>query len=489
METTCPVFRPTLEEFSQGFQQYVESVEQDVLGSGHGICKVIPPAGWWTAPDYRALVEDSTGEKMVKSPVTQLIAGKRGNYELTLMVKPSQSLKTFERKAQEAAARRNLDDGAAHTPAELERTFWRSLSSVMTPPMYGADCRGTLFGGAHASGWNVDNLNTTLQQRLQHCPVTGVSNAMLYVGMFGAMFAWHVEDMNLYSINYLHFGAAKSWYAVKPDNAARFESMAQALQPELAAECPEFLRHKCCVFSPARLKEHGIPFDTVVQRAGEFVLTFPKSYHSGFSHGFNIAESTNFLANPVAWALGHGREAGVCRCSPDSVFIDTSMFLESDRLALSAAAAAPPIPGRFEHSPHHAKRRRANPTSLCKDELTLDIETRPTKKHAGSKQRQLFVPAAALSTPPLTCPAASPPPPRKGRPALWTAGAGSGGGPWVIGARVSVKWNDGQSYCGRILRVHPYGPVDVLYDDSSIEERVEANLVRALPSALIKRRS
>ena len=41
-----------------------------------------------------------------------------------------------------------------------------------------------------------------------------MSTPMLYIGMVSATFAWHVEDHYLYSINYQHQGAAKTWYSV-----------------------------------------------------------------------------------------------------------------------------------------------------------------------------------------------------------------------------------------------------------------------------------
>ena len=54
----------------------------------------------------------------------------------------------------------------------------------------------------------------------------GITTSMLYFGMWRAMFAWHTEDVNLYSINYLHMGKPKSWYSVPPKHGKRIEALA-----------------------------------------------------------------------------------------------------------------------------------------------------------------------------------------------------------------------------------------------------------------------
>jgi len=135
----------------------------------------------------------------------------------------------------------------------------------------------------------------------------------------------HTEDMDLASVNYLHFGAPKSWYCVPPAHRARFERLMAGLLPDLFRACPEFLRHKELLVSPALLLQHSIPVVRVVQRPGEFVINYPGAYHSGFNHGYNCAESTNFATR--AW-IGIGVGAGVCTCHADSVAIQMSLFLD-----------------------------------------------------------------------------------------------------------------------------------------------------------------
>jgi hypothetical protein len=67
------------------------------------------------------------------------------------------------------------------------------------------------------------------------------------------------------------------------------------------------------------LKENWIPYETAIQFPGEFMVTFPGSYHAGYNHGFNIAEATNFATE--RW-IDIGRHANRCCCRPYSVFIN-----------------------------------------------------------------------------------------------------------------------------------------------------------------------
>lgn len=309
-EDTCFIFRPSEEEF-RDFRAYIEDIER--LHPGIGICKIIPPSSWFVR-EYDLSQINFT----VQTPVRQLVSGKGGAYHVDLVERGSMSLQQFRAQA-------NLNSYENDDYEERERRFWKQLrgNSGYGEALYGADVPGTLFSSKTLShlGWNLNNLDNMLRALKQ--PIPGVNTTMMYFGSWRALFAFHVEDLDLFSINYLHYGEPKSWYSIKPGERKHFEAMASACFQSDHYECREFLRHKTKIFSPARLKESAIKPVTVLQKVGEFVITFPGAYHAGFNHGFNIAEATNFAL--PSW-LDLGRKAGVCRCSSFSVHIDVEQL-------------------------------------------------------------------------------------------------------------------------------------------------------------------
>ena len=166
--------------------------------------------------------------------------------------------------------------------------------------------------------WQVEKVSGTR--------IEGVNTPYLYFGMWKTSFAWHTEDMDLYSINYLHFGQPKHWYAVPPRFGRRLERLAQNFFPQSYKDCRAFLRHKSTLISPQVLRKYGIPFDKITQEAGEIMITFPFGYHCGYNQGFNIAESTNF-ASP-RW-IEYGKKSRMCECSRDAVKIEMGIFVRN----------------------------------------------------------------------------------------------------------------------------------------------------------------
>ncbi|KAF7334399.1 Specific transcriptional repressor [Mycena venus] len=220
-----------------------------------------------------------------------------------------------------------------YTPSfctKLERAFWRNCG-LGKPAWYGADTMGSLFPStSNPAAWNVAALPSTLSRLLPSgTGLPGVNTPYLYFGMWRATFAWHVEDMDLFSINYIHFGAPKFWYAVPQGRAGALEDTMRGYFPKDTSQCPQFLRHKSFLASPTLLAQSAVRPNHLVQHAGEFVITYPRGYHAGFNLGLNCAESVNFALD--SW-LDEGRKAGVCRCVDFSVRIDVDQLLEDRRI-------------------------------------------------------------------------------------------------------------------------------------------------------------
>ena len=284
----------------------------------------------------------------------------------------------------------------------LERAFWSSLTS--SPPVYGADNPVSFFDEHLPWGWNLRDLQDLLH--VCNCPdIPGVTSPMTYFGMWKvspalqlrafvacsnvhgthdsvqhlgtllipalqskrqqiigvpacsaccqlpadiklfcvqSFFSWHVEDVDLYSVNYLHFGAPKVgfslalsachfcvvlccaqsespagcivlldtgqtaaeysgvhsaqtvqiWYCVSPKDRKRFEKLARSMFSQESHACAAFMRHKDILFSPKSLRSNGIEY-TVVRMGPHVVLTPASALHvGGWSGCMNCSRSS-----------------------------------------------------------------------------------------------------------------------------------------------------------------------------------------------------
>jgi jumonji domain-containing protein 2 len=285
--------------------------------------QVIPPPEW--VPRKSGYDIDSLNVT-IPAPICQVVTGKQGLYQQINIQKKSMTVQQYRDLAnsERYATPRHFDY------EDLERKYWKNITYVA--PIYGADVSGSLTDD-NVNEWNINRLGTILDYVNEDYGISieGVNTAYLYFGMWKTTFAWHTEDMDLYSINYLHFGAPKTWYSIPPEHGRRLERLANGFFPSSYKTCQAFLRHKMTLISPQILKQYSIPYNKITQEAGEIMITFPYGYHAGFNHGFNCAESTNFACE--RW-IEYGKRASQCTCSKDMVKISMDTFVkrfQSDR--------------------------------------------------------------------------------------------------------------------------------------------------------------
>lgn len=394
-----PIFRPTMEQF-EDFNRFI--MEIDKWGMKAGIVKVVPPKEWHES--LPALDEVVKGIK-IKNPIVQHISGHAGHFRQQNIekqksyniaqwkylseqpdyqppAKRGESRKDFKKRKnipQDDAIFEDFDyrfDDSEFTTERmdfLEKIYWKTIA--YKEPMYGADMPGSLFDDKTRS-WNVAHLDNLLNQL--DIKIPGVNDAYLYCGLWKSTFAWHLEDIDLYSINYIHFGAPKQWYSVNQEDEAKFYQIMADTFPEDHKACKEFLRHKTFLVSPQLLERHGLTVNRLHHYQGEFVITFPYGYHAGYNLGYNCAESVNF-ATPQ-W-VPIGKHAHKCLCISDSVGLDVER-LERRMLGL------PSDSDHSEDDGHQSGVSIGTPDSEIEDHLL-------PKPHSPSKLKPKARPKSA----------------------------------------------------------------------------------------------
>ncbi|XP_020978798.1 lysine-specific demethylase 5B isoform X1 [Arachis ipaensis] len=231
------------------------------------------------------------------------------------------TLEAFRRIA-DRSRRRWFGSGPV-SRVQMEKKFWEIVEGSVgeVEVMYGNDLDTSVYGSGFPRvadqkmqsvddklwqeyatiPWNLNNLpklKGSMLRSIQH-NITGVMVPWLYIGMLFSSFCWHFEDHCFYSMNYLHWGEPKCWYSVPGNQASAFEKVMRSSLPDLFDAQPDLLFQLVTMLNPSVLQENGVPVYSVLQEPGNFVITFPRSYHGGFNLGLNCAEAVNFA--PADW--------------------------------------------------------------------------------------------------------------------------------------------------------------------------------------------
>nr|GMD34542.1 lysine-specific demethylase REF6 [Ipomoea batatas] len=331
----APEYHPTLEEFQDPIA-YIFKIEGEA--SKYGICKIVPPVGMPPKKTAIANLNKSLAARPHSTfttrqqqigfcprrhrPVQKPVWQSGENYTLQQF---EAKAKGFEKNYLKKGSKKGL------SPLEVESLYWKATVDKPFSVEYANDIPGSAFApkkadsvGAVGEGatvaeteWNMRGVSRARGSLLKFMKeeIPGVTSPMVYIAMMFSWFAWHVEDHDLHSLNYLHMGAGKTWYGVPRDAAVAFEEVIRLqgyggeINPLVTFAT---LGEKTTVMSPEVLLNAGVPCCRLVQDVGEFVVTFPRAYHSGFSHGFNCGEASN-IATP-GW-LRVAKDAAIRRAS------------------------------------------------------------------------------------------------------------------------------------------------------------------------------
>ncbi|KAL2455097.1 Transcription factor jumonji (jmj) family protein/zinc finger (C5HC2 type) family protein [Abeliophyllum distichum] len=301
----CPIYCPTKEEFEDPLA-YLQKIAPEA--SKYGICKIVSPV-LASVPAGVVLMKEKAGFRFTTRVQPLRLAEWDTDDRVTFFMSGrNYTLRDFEKMANKVFARRYHSAGGLPS-TYLEKEFWQEIACGKTESVeYACDVDGSAFSSSPndplgKSKWNLKKLSRLPKSilRLLETAIPGVTEPMLYIGMLFSMFAWHVEDHYLYSINYHHCGAAKTWYGIPGHAALDFEKVVREhvythdiLSANEEDSAFDVLLGKTTLFPPKILLDHDVPVFKAVQKPGEFVITFPRAYHAGFSHGFNCGEAVNF---------------------------------------------------------------------------------------------------------------------------------------------------------------------------------------------------
>ncbi|XP_061360879.1 lysine-specific demethylase REF6 [Gastrolobium bilobum] len=393
----APEYRPSVAEFQDPIG-YIFKIEKEA--SNYGICKIIPPFPPSSKKTAIANLNRSlpnptftTRQQQIgfcprkPRPVQRPVWQSGDHYTFQEFEAKAKSFeKTYLKLKRHNKKGQGQGQGQAQGPLETETLFWKATVDKPFSVEYANDMPGSAFAAAKCrdsgdppatladTAWNmrgVSRANGSLLRFMKE-EIPGVTSPMVYVAMLFSWFAWHVEDHDLHSLNYLHMGAGKTWYGVPRDAAVAFEEVVRVhgyggeINPLVTFA---ILGEKNTVMSPEVFISAGVPCCRLVQNAGEFVVTFPRAYHTGFSHGFNCGEAAN-IATPE-W-LNVAKDAAIRRASINYPPMVSHFQLLYD-LALALCSR---IPGGISAEPRSSRlkdKKKGEGETVIKELFVQDV--------------------------------------------------------------------------------------------------------------------
>ncbi|THF96972.1 hypothetical protein TEA_026090 [Camellia sinensis var. sinensis] len=167
------------------------------------------------------------------------------------------------------------------------REFWKDMARGKKRTVeYGVNVDGSAFSCAlhdqlGRSKWNLKISDTSTPSQI-NIAIVGNRNSVLII---------------------ITFCAPKTLYGVPSHAAPEFEKVVQhyvysgaILSTSGKDGAFGVLMDKPTMFPPNILLQQDAPVYKAVQLPGEFIITFPRSYHAGFSHGPKLVSVMHFFA-------------------------------------------------------------------------------------------------------------------------------------------------------------------------------------------------
>ncbi|KAK6606201.1 JmjC domain-containing protein [Botrytis cinerea] len=332
-----PVFVPTMAQFKD-FNLFMDKVNK--YGMKSGIVKVIPPPEWKAALPP---LDDAIKTIRVKDPIKQDIMGQSGTYrQANILHQRSYNLPQWRQlcdqsehqpPAKRGERRANVEKvkattrakastpGGKRKPGRLSRLKTNATvdSEVGTPDRLPTPISPKIEGDSPSVKQEPKAISVSSRRKNNRRGEAGVVDEAAFEN-----FKYELEGED-YSAERCEELERHYWRTLTYAPPLYGADMMGSLFDDRTTQWNlgnEFLRHKTFLISPQHLlSNYNIKVNKIVHRPGEFVITFPYGYHSGYNLGYNCAEAVNF--GLPSW-LEYGKVAKKCDCdqAQDSVWIN-----------------------------------------------------------------------------------------------------------------------------------------------------------------------